>query len=199
MPTIPKHLLPARAQAYIEKERRKWSQHKASQGWMVVYPRDLEFDPPSFAGAGRPYIRQQLAFQKAGGLPGAPGRVRRVISAIHTTLPPPDAPGAIWSEWEASELRRLASTLGGRRWLLRKGVVGSRAALRRRVPLLRLLKGKPLYWVARASGMTRLRCSAVLRGRGRPSFPEVRRLARALGITMEELGRHLDRVQVDPI
>jgi transcriptional regulator with XRE-family HTH domain len=65
--------------------------------------------------------------------------------------------------------------------------------------MYRLCGGRPLLLVARAAGMQKRDLGRLLRGRNtRASFDLARRVARALRVTLEDLGAYLDRVRSDP-
>lgn len=154
----------------------KWSASKGEAGWRIFYPRDLDLDGPS---------------NRPGPAPPPSARIQH-----REPLPPPDdAPAASWAAWEAEELRTLARRPD---WARLSASSTTSAGLRKRARLVRLVGGRPLVLVARASGLSTSVLSRYLRGRAVPSFASARRIARALGVSLEELGRYLDRVRSDP-
>lgn len=66
-------------------------------------------------------------------------------------------------------------------------------------PMYRLLQGRTIAHVARQCGCKPATVSEVLRGFREPYLFTGLRIARALGITPDELDRYLDRVQRNPL
>ncbi len=66
-------------------------------------------------------------------------------------------------------------------------------------PMYTFLQGRTLAHVARQSGLAQPTVSAILRGYREPYLFTGLRLARALGVTPDQLDRYLDRVQRNPL
>lgn len=181
--------------------REVWSADWASKGWAVLYPRDLDRDGPA-------WVARKPRHAKGGGPPPHNWVQHRVkfpiVGPRREPMPPePGAPEEEWLEWERAELAVMTTWPG---WRKLSASARTSAGLRKRARMLRFIRGKPLWYVARSAGISGPRLGALLRGKrtklgasATPSWYEARRLARALSVSLEELACWLDAVRVDPI